>query len=70
MPQRCVAVMVCDWGARAIESHTSLQDFIDGKAMRQYGYTKADPVYERIMHYKQLLCDEPFTLVKTSKQRD
>lgn len=55
-----VAEMLCDWGARAAEFKTSLQDYIDKTAMKRYGFTKTDAVYALIMSFKRMLCDEPF----------
>jgi len=61
MPELFIAEMVCDWGARASEFGTSLREWISNKSMQRYKYTKEDKVYEKIIYFVGLLCDQPFS---------
>lgn len=61
MPELCVAEMMCDFKARAGEFGTSLREWIDGPAAKRYGYAKGDPIYDLMMYFLKILCQEPFS---------
>ncbi len=60
MPEIYIAELVCDWKSRAEEFGTALMDWVDGGAMKRFGFDKNDPIYKRITYYADLLCDKPF----------
>jgi hypothetical protein len=61
MPRVYVAEMVCDWFARSNEFGTGIREWIDGKAMEKFAYTKEDPVYTEIQEMLSLLLDQSFS---------
>ncbi len=69
MPRHFIAEMVCDWQARCTAFGTSLLDWINGEAQERYGFTKDDPIYEKIMFFVNLLCDKPFKRIGTKAKR-
>lgn len=60
MPDVYVAEMVCDWKARSEEFGESLRDYINDKATKQYGFSREDTVYKKIMEFVDLICEKPF----------
>jgi hypothetical protein len=64
MPRLYIAEMVCDWKARSNEFGTSLLEWINGAAAKRYGFCQQDKVYEDIMYFFSLLCDQPFTAIR------
>jgi hypothetical protein len=55
-----VAEMVCDWYSRSSHFCTSLIEWIETVAMKTWGFTKNDEVYETIMFFVNILLDKPF----------
>lgn len=64
VPRIYVAEMVCDWKARSNEFGTSLLEWINGDAAKRYGYSQRDAVYNEIMYFFSMLCDQPFTPIR------
>lgn len=64
MDRLYIAEMVCDWKARATLFGTSLIDWIESEGMKRWGFTKADTVYQTIMVFVKMLCDEKFSPVQ------
>lgn len=60
MTDLAVAEMMCDLKARSGEFSTDLQEYIDKVFLVQHGFTKSDPVYQKMMEFKALLCEQPF----------
>lgn len=60
MPKVYLAELVCDWAARSSEMGSSLMDWIEGEAMKRFGFTKDSEVYGRIMHFVEILLDKKF----------
>lgn len=60
MPSVYVAELVCDWKTRSSEFGSSLVDWINDKGAKRFSYTKRDKVYKEIMHYTNILLEEPF----------
>jgi hypothetical protein len=60
-----IAEMVCDWAARASHFCTGLVEWIDTQALKTFGFTKQDKVYEDITYFVGILLDRPFSRVKT-----
>lgn len=67
MPDIAIAEMVCDWKARSEEFGTSLFDWIDEEATKRFEFTKNDEIYEKIMHFVNMLCNRPFEKVTTEE---
>ena len=65
MPRIALAEMVCDWKARSEEFGSSLRDWINNSATKRYGFTEKDPVYAIIMEYVDMICEKPFTTIKS-----
>jgi len=63
MPPICIAELVADWKARSAERGTSLQEWIDGEAMKRFYFTKNDPVYEVMMDFVKLILEPPLKSV-------
>lgn len=68
MPRVYLAEMVADWKTRSSEFGSSLKDWINGDAAKRYGYTQRDDVYNEIMYFYSLLCDQPFTRLRPEGQ--
>jgi hypothetical protein len=60
MPKVYVAEMVCDWYARSTEFGTGIKDWIDGKALGKFNFTKEDPVYAEVQEMLSLLLSPSF----------
>lgn len=64
MPRLFLAEMVVDWKARSNEFGTSLKEWINVGAASKYSYTAQDKVYEEIIYFFSILCDQPFTPIR------
>lgn len=58
-----LAECICDWKSRSSEFGTSLLGYIDGDAMKRFGFTKDDPIYKKIIEFHDMLCERPFQKV-------
>lgn len=68
MPRIYIAEMVCDWKARSNEFGSSLLDWINGDASKRYNFSQRDEVYEEIMYFFGILCDQPFKPLKPESE--
>lgn len=60
MPDIYIAELVCDWKARSTEFANDLREWINGKALKKFGFTKESETYKKIMTYVDMVCDKPF----------
>jgi hypothetical protein len=60
MPRLYLAEMVADWKARSSEKGTALREWVDGEAMKRFGFKKGDAAYAAISEFAYMLCDPPF----------
>ena len=65
MPRVAVGEMVADWKARSEEFGSSLRDWIVNSATKRFEFSDKDPVYTLIMSYVDLICEKPFTEIKS-----
>ena len=65
MSRIAIAEMVCDWKARSEEFGSSLRDWIANEATKRFKFTEKDPVYAIIMEYVDMICEKPFTAIKS-----
>ena len=63
MPDVYLCEMVADWKSRSEEFGTDLRDWIDDRATKQFGFSKEDEVYKKIMKYVDMICQPPFATV-------
>jgi len=59
MPREALAELVCDWKARSAERGTSLRDWIETEGFKRFNFTKADPVYDMLMAFVEMLLEPP-----------
>lgn len=60
MPELDLCELVCDWKARSTEFANDLREWINGKALKKFGFTKESDTYKKIMTYVDMVCDKPF----------
>jgi hypothetical protein len=52
--------MVCDWKARSSEFGSSLNEWVEGEAMKRFDFTKNSKVHKEINFFMKLLIDPQF----------
>jgi hypothetical protein len=60
MPDVYLAEFCCDIKTRSEEFGTSVREWIDEEATKQFGFNKDDEVYKKIIEFIDLLCEKPF----------
>lgn len=64
MPDVYLAELVCDCKARSEEQASDFREWIDTVATKKWNFTAEDEVYQKIMKYINILCEQPFKAVE------
>jgi hypothetical protein len=67
MPDVCIAEMVCDWYARAMEFGTGLRDWIENQAVQRFNIDTDSPEYKRLQEFVDILLEDSFVRQPASR---